>query len=277
MAHITPPSEVEQLRRRVAELEQALASRRWGRRIAPADTPDAPTEPVEPSAPDADTPALWPEDEQRALADAFHRLWYDRRDRTWTDTHFLGAQLLKLPLDLWVYQELVWRIRPTVFVETGTFMGGSALYFASLFDLIGEGRVVSVDIEHAGPVPEHPRVDYLIGSSVAEDTLDQVRARIGPDDTVMVLLDSDHSADHVLAELEAYHGFVTPGSYLIVEDSNINGHPVLSSFGPGPMEALEAFFPGRDDFEHDPWCERYMMSFATKGFWRRTSPEDPSR
>ena len=155
VAHITPPSEVEQLRRRVAELEQALASRRWGRRIAPSATPDAPTEPVEPSAPDADTPALWPEDEQRALADAFHRLWYDRRDRTWTDTHFLGAQLLKLPLDLWVYQELVWRIRPTVFVETGTFMGGSALYFASLFDLIGEGRVVSVDIEHAGPVPEH--------------------------------------------------------------------------------------------------------------------------
>ena len=85
---------------------------------------------------------------------------------------------------------------------------------------------------------------------MAEDTLDQVRARIGPDDTVMVLLDSDHSADHVLAELEAYD-FVTPGSYLIVEDSNINGHPVLSKLRARPHGGPRGVLPRRDDFEHD--------------------------
>lgn len=277
MELITPPSEVEILRKRIVELESALANvvrsdrsvftRRTGKLI---DTTQATllAESV-PAVPEDRSPIQWSGDDQRALADAFHRMWYDHRSSTWEDTHWLGHQLLKLPLDLWVYQELIWKVRPTVFIECGTNRGGSALYFASLFDLIGTGRVISLDVERHGNPPVHPRIEYLLGSSTSEEIISAVRDQITPDDVVMVFLDSDHTASHVRGELEAFAPMVTSGSYVIVEDSNINGHPVLPNWGPGPWEALVDFFEGSEDFERDPWCERYLMSFATDGFWRR--------
>ncbi len=85
----------------------------------------------------------------------------------------------------------------------------------------------------------------------------------------MVILDSDHSRNHVAKELELYADLVTPDSYLVVEDTNVNGHPVNRAHGPGPMEALDGFLAARRDFHIDSNKERYMMTFNPKGFLRR--------
>src|SRR5262249_52950345 len=159
------------------------------------------------------------------------------------------------PLDLWVYQEILWEVKPSLIVETGTYRGGSAFYFASLLDLIGDGQVVTIDVNPPTGRPTHPRVEYIQGSSVAPDVIEKVEKRVprasGP---VLVILDSDHHEPHVSKELELYHDFVTPESYLIVEDTNINGHPVNPFFGPGPMEAVQSFLPKHQQFVADRSC-----------------------
>ena len=86
----------------------------------------------------------------------------------------------------------------------------------------------------------------------------------------MVLLDSDHTRDHVLKELEAYSPMVTHGSYLIVEDTNLNGHPVEPEHGPGPMEALEAFLPAHPQFAHDTAMDKFLLTFNPRGFLKRS-------
>jgi cephalosporin hydroxylase len=86
---------------------------------------------------------------------------------------------------------------------------------------------------------------------------------------VIVLLDSDHTKDHVLAELNAYSPLVTPGSYLIVEDTNLNGHPVDPDYGPGPMEALDAFLTTHSEFAHDTTQDKFLLSFNPKGYLKR--------
>jgi cephalosporin hydroxylase len=177
--------------------------------------------------------------------------------------------VLKCPLDLWLYQEILHRIRPAVIVETGTAFGGSALFLASMCDLIGSGRVVSVDLKPRSGRPEHPRVTYITGSSVAPETLARVAAEIAGASPVMVLLDSDHSEAHVSRELEAYHRHVSVGSYLVVEDTNLNGHPVEREHGPGPWEAVQAFLPRHPEFVHDLEMDKFLLSFNPRGYLKR--------
>nr|HMT11078.1 CmcI family methyltransferase [Ignavibacteria bacterium] len=111
----------------------------------------------------------------------------------------------------------------------------------------------------------------LMGSSVSDEILTKVKELVKDKKKIMVILDSDHSCDHVYRELELYYGFVTPGSYLVVEDSNINGHPVYSGFGqgPGPMEAMEKFLPAHPEFEVDKSREKFLMSFNPNGYLKR--------
>src|SRR4029450_322452 len=148
-----------------------------------------------------------------ALADAFPRRYYDAGDGggTWKDTRYLGVPTWKVPLDLWVYQELVWELRPGLIVETGTAHGGSALYLATLCETIGSGEVVSVDIGHWPDRPDHPRLTYLTASSTDPEVVAQVAERAAGAGTVLVVLDSDHSRDHVLAELRGDRTGVRPG------------------------------------------------------------------
>jgi cephalosporin hydroxylase len=200
-----------------------------------------------------------------------HRLYYESGEAggTWKDTRFLGVTTWKVPLDLWVYQELLWELRPGLVVETGTAHGGSALYLASLCDTIGHGEVVSVDIGHWPDRPAHPRLTYLTASSTDPRVVAEVAERARDAGTVLVVLDSDHSRDHVLAELRAYAPLVTPGSYLVVEDTIVNGHPVAEAFGPGPMEAVQDFLKERDDFEVDRSREKFLLTFNPGGWLRR--------
>jgi cephalosporin hydroxylase len=205
--------------------------------------------------------------------DDFHQLYYDTglQGGTWTTTTWLGVGVLKCPLDLWEYQEIIYELRPDLIVETGTAKGGSALYFASVCDLIGNGDILTIDIAHASALPQHPRITYLTGSSVDPSVVAQVYERAGQANTVMVVLDSDHSAAHVAAELDAYAPIVTHGSYLVVEDTNVNGHPVYGWHGPGPMEAVEQFLAGTAEFVADRSREKLLLTFNPSGWLQRTA------
>lgn len=212
---------------------------------------------------------------QRLITAAFHRLYYRAREQTWEDTRWLGSKTLKCPLDVWIYQELIVALRPELIVETGTHSGGSAHYMATICDAIGTGRIITIDTEERPGRPEHPRITYIHGSSTDPEIVASVGAQAGQGPT-MVILDSDHRRDHVLAELEAYAPIVDVGSYLIVEDTNINGHPVAPKFGPGPTEAIAAFLPSHPEFERDGRCERYFMTFNPGGYLVRTRPSSAS-
>ena len=201
----------------------------------------------------------------RLIAKHFNRAYYANADRTMFDCAWLGTTTVKYPLDLWIYQELIVEQRPQLIVETGTYRGGSAKYFGSICDLLGEGEVLSVDIQDLSP-PAHPRVSYLVGSSIAPETVAAVHARAAGLERVFVILDSDHSRDHVLAELHAYSDLVPVGGSMIVEDTNVNGHPVLPEHGPGPYEAVEAFLASTDAFVRDERSERFMCTANPGGF-----------
>jgi len=199
----------------------------------------------------------------------FHKLvYFHRRDSTWKDTRWLGVPVQQIPFDLWVKQEIIYETRPDVILEMGTFDGGSAMFYASLFDLLGNGAVISIDISPQPGLPVHPRIEFVTASSIDPSVVDQVKSKI-ENKRVMVILDSDHSQAHVRKELDTWADLVTPGCYLIVEDTNVNGHPVLREHGPGPMEALEDWLRTKPPFASDASREKYMVTFHPRGFLRR--------
>jgi cephalosporin hydroxylase len=206
-----------------------------------------------------------------AAVDAFHARYYDAEltGGTWRATSWLGVPTQKCPLDLWVYQEILHEVRPDVIVESGTARGGSALFLAGVCDALGGGRVLTIDRDELPGRPAHPRIQYLRGDSVAPDVVAAVRAAVAAGERVMVILDSDHRREHVRAELAAYAGLVTPGSYCVVEDTNLNGHPVRPDFGPGPMEAVHEFLAAHPEFAADRGREKLLMTFNPHGYLRR--------
>jgi cephalosporin hydroxylase len=213
--------------------------------------------------------------DEKRLLDQFHDLYYRLGQRgQYTNTNlafWLGYPSLKCPLDLWIYHELICKIQPEFIIETGTASAGSALFLASMCDLIDHGKVITIDVdERPGERrPVHPRLTYIIGSSTDEAVIDRVREVLTGKSCGMVILDSDHRKDHVLGEMRAYADFVPVGGYLIVEDTNINGHPTYPDFGPGPMEAVKEFLAETDTFQVDKACERFLLTMNPSGYLRR--------
>jgi cephalosporin hydroxylase len=183
---------------------------------------------------------------------------------------YRGVTTWKCPLDLWIYQEIIHELQPDLIVETGTAYGGGALYLSDLCDVVGNGHVVTIDITDRAGAVSHPRLTKVLGSSADPAVRDRVLAEAPARGTVMVILDSDHTEDHVLAELRLWADVVTPGSYLIVEDTNINGHPVFAEFGPGPAEAVARFKRERPEFSADPSREKLLLTWNPGGYLRRS-------
>ena len=203
------------------------------------------------------------------IRDQFHRLYYHVSKRTWKDTWYRGVRTYKCPTDMWIYMELIDELEPGLVIETGTYRGGSALYIADRLETIGAGNVVTVDVNEPPNPPQHPRLTYLTGSSTDPEIVEKIAGMIPEGSPVLVILDSDHSRDHVAAELEAYAPLVPVGSYLIVEDTNVNGHPAAPDFGPGPMEAMWDFMATDPGFEVDAQCERYFLTQNPSGYLKR--------
>jgi cephalosporin hydroxylase len=193
----------------------------------------------------------------------------------WAETYWLGKQVVKCPMDLWVYQEIIIETRPEVLIETGTSGGGSAYFFATLFDLIGCGHVVTVDKDHY-PVlwKKHPRITYLIGDSLSEDTAGIMRDAAAGKRT-MVSLDSLHTYDHVRAELALYGELVSPGCYLVVEDTGLGnsgwGNPDDTWEKRAAAGAAAEFLAAHPGFEVDASRERHLLTSNHDGWIRRNS------
>jgi cephalosporin hydroxylase len=200
---------------------------------------------------------------------AYHVWTYADMETGWKNTNWLGVSVLKLPLDLWIYQEIIYETKPDVLIEAGTYKGGSAYFFASIFDLMKHGRVLTIDIQDFPDKPKHDRVTFFLGSSTSDAVFNAIRAAIKPGEHVMVSLDSDHHRDHVLKELRLYSPLVTVGDYLVVEDTDINGHPLLPNYGPGPMEAVQEFLSGNHDFISDHAREKFGVTSFPEGWLKR--------
>jgi cephalosporin hydroxylase len=205
----------------------------------------------------------------RAAVARAHDVLYE--SDAWTKATWLGAQALKNPLDLWVYQEILFERKPAVIVETGTYRGGSALFLATICDLLGHGEVMSVDIEPVrDDYPEHPRITYLGGrSSTDPEVVSEIVNRIAGREA-LVILDSDHSQAHVEAELDVYAPLVPVGGYVIVEDSNIGR--IRKDLMPGPLQAIETFLARTSEFEIDRDREKFLITFNPSGYLRRVAP-----
>jgi cephalosporin hydroxylase len=225
----------------------------------------------------------YPEKNQATTVERFHQLYYDAGllHKAWGGTSWLGVPVRKNPFDLWFYQQTIFRMKPDLLIETGTLMGGSAYYFATLFDLIGNGRVMTIDIDDAETTlsrekirpelarPNHPRIEYVRGSSTDPAIVERARKAAEGKRTVLVILDSDHSQRHVYNELKAYAPLVTRDSFVVVEDGNVNGHPVFPEHGPGPYEAIHQFLGETRDFEIDRASESHFMTFNPDGWLKK--------
>jgi cephalosporin hydroxylase len=212
---------------------------------------------------------------EKDIRDNFHMLWYQNQN-TWKKNKWLGILTRQNPMDIWVTQEIIVDTKPDFIVETGTLFGGSALVWATILQQVNsDGRVITVDIEDSTQEAKKlslwkEKVDFFLGSSVAPEILETIGKKV-KGKKVLVVLDSDHRKDHVLKELLAYSAFVQVGGYIIVQDTNSNGHPVTPGSGPGPMEAVEEFLIGNKHFESDLHRERLLFTFCPRGFLKRVN------
>lgn len=210
------------------------------------------------------------------VVDQFHEMFY-KNPFTWQANQWFGILTQQNPNDVWMIQEILWDVKPDVIVETGSFHGGSAALWATiLLQINPAGRVVTIDIEDQVTDAKslsivQESVDFLVGSSTAPKILEDVRRRV-EGRRVLVILDSRHQYEHVLDELNAYTPMIDVGSYCIVQDTNVNGHPVLPNYGPGPMEAVEEFLSKNDSFQADRDRERLLFTMHPKGYLRRVKP-----
>jgi cephalosporin hydroxylase len=212
-------------------------------------------------------------EEQINTINRFHDLYYNglnAGDFIYDHTYWMNVPCLKCPLDLWIYQEIIVEQKPDLIIETGTHKGGSALYLAHLLDLIGQGEIVTIDILGDPARPVHPRISYVQGSSADEALIQQILSE-HPQSNRLVILDSDHSKTHVLAELQLLAPLVPIGGYVIVEDTNINGHPTFPTFGEGPYEAVQEFLSHHPNFIIDESREKFLMTFNPQGYLKRMS------
>lgn len=207
------------------------------------------------------------EQEQRQARTNFHLDWFNHARRG----YWLGYEVWKCPLDLFSYQEIIVERRPELIIECGTYAGGSALFMACMCDYTDVGRVVTVDEVRQRDLPEHPRIDYINGDDVSNAVLAELRGYRDQVERCMVVLDSNHKRGHVARQLKLYSEFVSVGDYLIVEDTNVNGHPVLPEHGPGPWEAVGDFLERDDRFRIDPEREHFILSFNPGGYLLRVA------
>jgi cephalosporin hydroxylase len=195
---------------------------------------------------------------------------------------WLGMPVIQMPADIVAMQEVIWETRPQLVIETGIARGGSLVLYASIFELIGEGDVLGIDIDirahNREAIEAHPlarRIRMIEGPSLDEAVLAEVRRAAEVVERVMVVLDSDHTHDHVLAELRAYAGLVTVGQFLVVADTFVEDIPVQDhrrrAWGPGdnPATALRAWLEETEGFEPDPFINAKLLLTASPGGYLR--------
>lgn len=191
------------------------------------------------------------------------------QERIMNRTTYFGIPTFKNPMDLWVYQEILFERKPNVILEIGNRFGGSTLALAHLCDMMNSGRIIGIDISHKDVFPrvrEHSRITMIEGDACS--LYQNVRNLVSADERVLVIEDSSHTYENTLKVLNTYCGLVKPGDYFIVEDG-ICHHGLDVGPDPGPYEAIESFVARHPEFEIDRDRESFVLSWNPKGFLRR--------
>lgn len=216
--------------------------------------------------------------------EAISRLWIKigwalkySYDFTW-----LGRPLIQLPEDVVRMQELLWTVQPDVIIETGVAHGGSAVFYAGILEILGRGRVISVDIEIRPPnrsaIESHllsKRITLIERSSTDDQTLRDIRSLVKKGEKVLVVLDSNHTRAHVLQELELYSPLVTPGSYIVATDGimfDLDDVPGGRTEWreDNPKTAVEDFLKTHSEFERDARYTRSGITYWPDAYLKRT-------
>lgn len=207
----------------------------------------------------------------KSLAQDSSKQW----DNTW-----LGIGMLQYPEDLMLYQELITELKPDYVVECGTAMGGLTLYLSSLLENVNpDAKILTIDIEpkywqeSLEKIKDKPaarllgRIEFIAGSSTSPEVLSKITAQV-KGKKVLVLLDSAHGKGHVLDELRLYSPLVPVGSYIIVNDTQLDYSAVLE-YGPGPLAAVKEFTANNPNFTIDRSRERFYLTCNASGFLKR--------
>lgn len=199
---------------------------------------------------------------------------------------WMGRPIIQYPQDMIAMQEIIWELQPDLIIETGIAHGGSLIYYASLLELIGKGQVLGIDIDirdhNRKEIEAHPmmkRIKMIQGSSIDAATVELVAAEAAGKEKVLVVLDSNHTHEHVLAELQYYAPMVSLNSYIVVFDTIVERLP--NNYIPGvqrpwaignnPMSAVDAFLKENDQFEINQAIDnKLLISVAPRGYLRRT-------
>jgi cephalosporin hydroxylase len=219
----------------------------------------------------------------RAAAAAFNE--QSNRSQYSYNFSWMGRPIIQYPQDMVAMQEIIWNVRPDLIIETGIAHGGSLIFYASLMELIGEGEVLGVDIDirdhNRREIEAHPmyrRIKMIQGSSIDKGTVESVQKLAEGKERIIVCLDSNHTHEHVLHELEMYAGFVTVGSYLVVFDTIVEYLP--NDYLPGrpwkvgdnPKTAVDEFLKKDNRFEIDTDIDnKLLISVAPGGYLKRIS------
>ena len=202
---------------------------------------------------------------------------------------WMGRPIIQYPQDMVAMQEIIWRVQPDLIIETGIAHGGSLIFNAAMLELNAacggpqDARVLGIDIDirahNRSAIEEHPmykRITMIQGSSIDADIIAQVKAHVTGSKCVLVALDSNHTHDHVLAELEAYAHLATLGSYCVVFDTIVEDLPAGTypdrSWGPGdnPKSAVRAYLKNHPEFEIDSSIDsKWLISVAPQGYLKR--------
>lgn len=210
--------------------------------------------------------------DDRKTINRFHQIYYN--SNIWKTTKWLGVCSRQNIFDNWIVQEIICEEKPDFIIETGCFNCGTTLFYATVLEKVNKnGKIIAIDIKpDTGKAEElqlfKERVEVIKGDSVSPKIIDMVSKKVTGRRT-LVILDSLHTKKHVLKELNSYAGFVSLNSYIIVQDTNINGHPVLPNFGPGPMEAVREFLIHNKNFKPDRSREKMLITFYPSGYLKR--------
>lgn len=199
---------------------------------------------------------------------------------------WMGRPVIQYPQDIVAMQELIWDIKPDLIIETGIAHGGSLIFYASMLELVGKGEVLGIDIDirqhNKTEIEKHPmfrRITMIQGSSIDPAVVRKVKDIAKDKQTILVVLDSNHTHEHVLEELKAYAGLVSVNSYVVVFDTIVEhlpadylpGHKRPWGIGDNPMTAVEAFLAENSNFEIDKDINnKLLISVAPDGYLRRT-------
>ena len=227
------------------------------------------------------------DEELRKLTDE----WMKRVTKYEYSYHFrwLGRPIIQYPQDIVAMQELIWEVQPDLIIETGIARGGSIVFYASMLELLGsDGEVVGIDIDirdyNRPEIEQHPmhdRITMIEGSSTNSEIVDQVGKIAEEKQQVMVVLDSNHTHDHVLKELEQYAEMVTKGSYMVVFDTFVENMPANFASdrpwesGNNPMTAVTEFLETTDRFKIEDSIEnKLLITVAPSGYLKCVSESD---